>query len=176
MTSAPSVAKTLAFARRRGISPWFAFGLAAVALGLQVFLPTLVPALSALNLPFLAAFYLVLAYRRVIPGMLACLVIGWAQDGLTHGPVGVYGLVYVALAYLGATASQFFKLEFAFVVGTFVALAYWLHELILFAIRGDFLLGQPVQLELGAWSALAGLHAGVALVIYPVLDRWRQER
>ena len=84
--------------------------------------------------------------------------------------------MYVALAYLGATASQFFKLEFAFVTGTFVALAYWLHELILFAIRGDFLLGQPVQLELGAWSALAGLHAGLALVIYPVLDRWRQER
>ena len=175
MMSAPSLAKTLAFSRRRGISPWFAVGLAAVALGLQVFLPTLVPMLSALNLPFLAAFYLVLAYRQVIPGMVACLVIGWAQDGLTHGPVGVYGLVYVALAYLGATASQFFKLEFALVTGIFVALAYWLHELILFTIRGDFLLGQPAQWELGAWSALAGVHAGLALVIYPVLDRWRRD-
>ena len=174
--SAPSVAKTLVFVRRRGISPWIAFGLVAAALGLQVFLPTVLPLLSALNLPFLAAFYLVLVYRKAVPGMLVCAAIGWAQDGLTHGPVGVYGLVYVVLAYLGATAGQYFKLEFAFVTGTFVALGYWLHELILFTIRGDFLLGQPVQPELGAWSALAGLHAGLALVVYPVLDRWTHER
>ncbi len=173
--SVPSVAKTFGFARRRGISPWLAFGLAAVALALQVFLPTVLPALSALNLPFLAAFYLVLAYGGVIPGMLIGVAIGWAQDGLTQGPIGVYGLVYVVLAYLGATASQFFKLEISLVMGTFVALGYWLHELILFAIRGEFLLGQPAQLELGAWSALAGLHAGLALAIYPVLDRWRRE-
>ena len=158
-----------------GIPAWFSIGLSLAALGLQALLPTLLPSLALVNLPLLAVSYLVLSYRTVIPAILASVVIGWVQDGLTHGPIGVYGLVYTLLGYSAGTASQFFKVHLTLVLGVFLGLVYWLHELALFGVR-QYILGQQSSPELGTWTALAALHAGLGLVVFPVFDRIARAR
>lgn len=152
-----------------------AFFLAVTALGLQLALPLLAVPLRALNLPLLAAVYLVLAYSSVPLGMVLAMLVGWAQDGLTHGPIGVYGAAYLCVGYLTAVGCQYFKVEMAPVLGALTAAAYLLHELLLFLIR-VFLMGQAVTPEVGTWVALAALHAGLALLVYPLGDKLKSVR
>jgi len=161
--------------RRSGVPFWLGFGLVLISLALQALLPTLFPVLRLINLPLLATLYLVLGLRAALFGVLIGALVGWAHDGLTHGPIGVYGLVYCLLGYLVSTASKFFKIDVSFVMAVLVGIAYWLHELALFAIR-EFLLGLQPSLELGTWTALALLHAGLALALFPGLDMLARTR
>lgn len=140
------------------------------ALSLQMFLPTLLPALHLLNIPLLVGVYVFLRSRTVISAMLIGMFIGWAQDGLTHGPIGMYGAIYACIAYLGGTASQFVRVDLPLVWGCFAALAYVLHEAMLYLIH-VYLLGQAAQFEFGLWASLAALHSGVALLFYPMFGR-----
>ena len=161
--------------RRSGVPFWLGLGLVLLALALQSLLPTAFPVLRLVNLPLLAALYLVLGFRIALIGVCIGAVVGWAHDGLTHGPIGVYGLVYCLLGYLVSVASQLFKIDVSLVMGLLVGVAYWLHELGLFAIR-EFVLGLQPSLELATWTALALLHTGLALVIFPGLDRLARPR
>lgn len=161
--------------RRSGVPFWLGCGLVLISLALQALLPTAFPMLRLVNLPLLAALYLVLGFRVAVFGVFIGALVGWAHDGLTHGPIGVYGLVYCLLGYLASIASQLFKIDVSLVMGVFVGAAYWLHELGLFAIR-EYLLGLQPSLEVATWTALALLHAGLALVIFPVLDRLARAR
>lgn len=161
--------------RRSGVPFWLGFGLVLIALALQALLPTAFPVLRLVNLPLMATLYLVLGFRIALLGVCIGAVVGWAHDGLTHGPIGVYGLVYCLLGYLVSTASQLFKIDVALVMAVFVGAAYWLHELGLFAIR-EFVLGLQPSWELATWTALALLHTGLALVIFPGLDRLARSR
>lgn len=158
------------FSRDQGLSVRSVLVLAAAALGLQTFLPTLLPVASLFNLPLLVAVYFMLTFRSAIPAMTVGMLVGWAHDGLMHGPVGTLGLVYAILGYLSSLASQLFKFSLFSVLGIFVGLAYLAHEVILYAIR-EYLLGQQAVFELGTWCALSALHAGVALLLYPLFDR-----
>ncbi len=159
----------------RRLDPKKAFFLAVAALALQLALPLLAVPLRALNLPLLAAVYLVLAYSSASLGMVLAMLVGWAQDGLTHGPIGVHGAAYLCVGYLTAVGCRYFKVEMTLVLGALTAAAYLLHELLLFLIR-VFLIGQAMAPEIGTWVALAVLHAGLALLVYPLCDRLKRVR
>lgn len=159
----------------RRLQIWTLIAVVLAALALQTFLPTLLPALHLMNLPLLVGIYVVLRSRAVVSAMLIGMFIGWAQDGLTHGPFGMYGAVYACIGYLGATASQFVRGDLPLVWGCFASLAYLLHEAMLYLIH-VYLLGQVVVFELGLWASLAVLHSGVALLAYPILGRLTGER
>ncbi len=162
--------RTTGLAGDRRLQLWTPMALVLAALGLQMFLPTLLPALHLMNLPLLVGIYLVLRSRAVVSAMLIGMFIGWAQDGLTHGPFGIYGAVYTCIGYLGATASQFVRVDLPLVWGGFAALAYLLHEAMLYLIH-VYLLGQVVVFEFGLWASLAVLHSGLALLTYPLFGR-----
>ena len=146
------------------------FVMALLALVMQALLTAMDPAFTVLNLPLLVVIYAVLTLRAVIPAIVAAMLVGWAQDGLNHEPVGMFGTAYAILAYLAATFSRYFKVGLALVLGVFVAALYFLHEVILFAMR-YYLLGQVVAFDLALWIPLTALHAGLALLLYPLCDR-----
>lgn len=163
-------APTGSLIQRPIIPPKAGFVLALLALTLQALMMAVEPALTLLNLPLLVVIYAVLTLRAVIPAMLAAMLVGWAQDGFTHQPVGMFGTAYAVLAYLAATFSRYFKVGLALVLGVFVASLYFLHEVILFAIR-HYLLGQAAIFDLALWVPLTALHAGLALLLFPLCDR-----
>ena len=173
MTAAPSPAKGASatrFGRKSHISTRGVLLLSAAALGLQALLPAIHPSLTSLNIPLLVVICISVSVQQVVPAVLAGALIGWAQDGLTHMPVGVLGIVYSVLGYVSATAGQFFRLGYSHVLCLFVAAAYLLHEVLLHAI-GLYLLGDPPRAHLGMWGAMTVLHAGAALLIYPVYKK-----
>ena len=147
-----------------------AVALAGVALLLQTFIPTVISPSSLLNLPLLVAVYFMLMSRSALTGMAVGVSIGWAQDGLTHGPVGTFGIVYAILGYVSASVSQVLQLNVFYILGLFVALAYLAHEILLYAVNA-YLLGQHAEFEPGLWLALTAFHAGVAMLVFPLFDR-----
>lgn len=154
------------FRRQSRVSLQLVAALALAVLALQALLPVLDPGLAVCNLPLLLVILVSLAIRAVVPAILWAMVIGWAQDGLTHDPVGMLGIVYSVLGYLIVTSSLYVKVSVPYVFGLVVAAAYLTHEILLFAIR-ILLLGQDPPLDLGLWGALTALHAGLALLAYP---------
>ena len=172
MTAAPRPATGASgtrFGRRSLISPRGVVLLSAAALGLQALLPIIHPSLTSLNIPLLVVICIAVS-MQVVPAVLAGALIGWAQDGLTHLPVGVLGIVYSALGYVSATVGQFFRVGYSHVLCLFAAAAYLLHLVLLHAI-GLYLLGASPRVDLGMWGAMTLLHAGASLLAYPVYKR-----
>ena len=171
MIPPPSTATQAAGYRRRvGVSLPHLAAMALVTLGAQALLPILSPGLEAFNLPLLAVIFSALTTRAVIPAILVAMLIGWAQDGLTHDPVGTLGIVYSIVSYLVSTAALYLKVALPVVLGLFVAAAYLLHEIVLFAIS-HYLLDEDLAFDLVLWCALTALHAGLGLLAYPLYGR-----
>ena len=165
--ASPSVsAPPVSFGQASRVSLKIAALMALAALGIQALLPIIHPAFSVLNLPLLVVVFVSLKIRAVVPAILWAMLIGWAQDGLTHDPVGLLGIVYSLLTYLVVTASLYVKVSLASVFGLIIAAAYLAHEILLYAIR-VYLLGQAPPLDIAVWGALTALHAGLALLVYP---------
>ena len=163
-------AKTLRLSRGSGHSVRAGIALAVAALILQTFLPTVLSPSSLLNLPLLVALYFMLMSPSALTAMAVGVLIGWAQDGLTHGPVGTFGIVYAILGYLSASVSKVLQLSLFYVLGLFVALAYLVHEVLLYTVNA-YLLGQNAEFEPGLWLALTAFHAGVGMLVFPLFDR-----
>lgn len=156
--------------RRGGRISFGAVALVAIALILQVVLPTWVSSASLLNLPLLVAVYCMLASGSVISAMIFGTLIGWAHDGLTHGPLGAVGMVYAVLGYLCASTGRLVRLDIPLVLAVLVGSLYLAHEFLLFGIHEYLLDGQAVFAP-GLWLFLAALHACAALLAYPLFDR-----
>ncbi len=159
-----------AFRNRRGLPLATRVALPAAALLLQTTIPTLWSPVALLNLPLLAALHVMIESNSVVAAMFTGMLVGWAQDGLTHGPLGLFGLVYTALGYVSVLANQLLRLNLIAVLAAFVGSAYLVHEVLLFMIR-KYLMDQAVASEPLFWVALSILHAGLALAIYPFLPK-----
>lgn len=174
MTSKQAASAVSGYPVDRRFPAWFAAGMAVAALGLQTFLPTLHPAAGLINLPFLTVMYLALTSRATIPCTLAGMLVGWTQDGLLQGPIGLYGLAYTVVAFSAAAGSQFLKMELTLMLGALVGLAYWAHELILYGVQ-SLIIGQQVPAELALWTVAACVHGGLAILAFPLLQRWTRQ-
>jgi rod shape-determining protein MreD len=146
-----------------------------LALALQVLLPVYVDVFGYFDLPLLVLVYSVLLGRNVIGGLLIGAAIGLAQDGLTHGPVGLFGVVKTIVGYLAATTSLLVEVNYPGVRSVLVAGFFLLHQGLFWTIS-EFLLARPTQIEMTRSVILAAAHAGLALAAYPLLDRIRRPR
>lgn len=148
---------------------------AITALVLQTLVPAILRFGALLNLPLLSVLYTTLGARTVVGPLLSGALIGWAHDGLTHGPLGVYGLVYTVLGYGSVVARQLVQPDRPAPLSAFVACAYLLHEILLFAIR-RYLLDQQGGFEPVLWCGLTAVHVGLALAVFPALRRLGAKR
>jgi rod shape-determining protein MreD len=143
---------------------------AAIAIGLQSFVPLYFPKFAILDLPLLITIYLAISGRNAINATLAGAIIGMAQDALTHRPIGVNGIAKALIGYLGASLGSRIDTEnpgarlllsFAFTM---------LHSAIVVLV-GRHMLG----LDAG-WVWLhellrGGINAVVGVVLFTLLDR-----
>ena len=155
--------------RARVPLPWLV-GLPTAALGLQTLLPTFQPALGALNLPFITTLNLMLWCRSAVSAMLLGAVIGCVHDGLTHGPVGLHGIVYTICGYFVAWAGPHVRRDQGLVLGLFFAAAYIAHEL-LFALTRGFLVSADTGLDPILMFVLTAVHAGAGLFVFTMLSK-----
>ena len=144
-----------------------------LALALQVLLPVYVDVFGFFDLPLLVLIYAALLGRHVTGGLLIGAAIGLLQDGLTHGPVGLFGVVKTIVGYLAATTSLLVEVNFPGARSVLVAAFFLLHQALFWAIS-QFLLDRPTQIEMTRSVILAAAHAGLALAVFPLFDRMRR--
>lgn len=155
--------------RTRVSWPWF-IGLPTVALGLQTLLSTLEPAIALLNLPFVATFNLMLWCRSAVSAMLLGALVGCMHDGLTHGPVGLYGMVYTICGYLAVRFGAYFLHRGALELGLLFAAAYTTHEFV-YGLARSLLVGEGGETNLVLGFVLTALHAGAGLFVFTMLSK-----
>src|ERR1700761_5263217 len=74
-----------------------------LALGLQSLLSLHLNRFDLIDLPLLVTIYYALTQREPISATLVGTIIGIAQDGLTHHPLGVFGISKAVVGYVAAS-------------------------------------------------------------------------
>lgn len=148
---------------------WFV-GLPPAALGLQTLLPTLEPALALFNLTFLATLNLMLWCRSAVSAMLLGMLVGCLHDGVTHGPVGLHGIVYTILGYLVARFGRHARPDHALGLSLFFAAAYGTYEVVL-GVTHSLLVSAGGEANLALGLVLTALHAGACLFVFTMLSK-----
>ncbi len=153
--------------------PGAGFALAAAALTLQGFLPMWNTPFSQVNLPLIVVVFLAITRRSVKMGMLVGMLMGWAQDTLTHGPLGVFGIVETFVGYAASFMGFYINVQYPGIRSMILFLSFLLHQALLFVVRNSFL-GVDVLFDPLGWIALAVAHAVVGLLLYPLFDKLRR--
>ena len=146
-----------------------------LAIFLQAFITTKLRWLAVLDLPMMVVIFFAVARRNPISGCLTGAVIGLLQDALggpAH-PIGMYGITNTIIGYAASSLGVKIDVEnpgtrFLIIYGFLI-----IHEAVYYGV-GRGLLGQPLQ---WSWShvAIAGLaNAVVGVLLYHVLDRFKQ--
>src|SRR6185295_11572395 len=96
---------------------WVSLSAVIGALLLQAYLPLFggyLPFSSYANtvdMPLLITIYLALLRRSPIIGLLIGLGIGLGQDSLSHGPIGLYGIIKTVIGYVCSSLTLVLAVE-----------------------------------------------------------------
>lgn len=140
------------------------------ALLMQTALPLYVPQAGILDFPLLAVIYLALSRRAPLVGMGIGIVVGLSQDGLTSGPIGLFGILKTLAGYTAGAIGSYIEIKFPGARSVLAALFFLAHQVIFWFLAGT-LLGGAVNADLPRTLILAVVHAGLALPLYQIFDR-----
>ena len=144
-----------------------------LALGLQSLLSLHFSQFDLIDLPLLVTIYYAITQREPVSGTLVGMMIGIAQDALTHHALGIFGISKAVIGYMAASLGvrvdtdnhgTRLLLTFGFTLAQTVIL--WLLQ--------RHMLGQPV-----AWHGFhelmrASENAVLAVVLFALLDLTRR--
>jgi rod shape-determining protein MreD len=145
-------------------------GIPLAAILFQVAVPRFFSYLSYLDLPLLVTIYFSLMRRSPIEGVLFGAGIGLAQDSLSRGYVGMYGIVKTLVGYFAASVSQRFDVEnpwVRLVLGFFFC---FFHQFFYWVLKRA-LLGETLDFDLAQTLVVGILNAVVAVPLFRTLDR-----
>ncbi len=140
----------------------------------QVYLPRFLEYLGYLELPLLVTVYFALMRRGQVTGTMIGMGIGLCQDSLSAHPLGMFGIVKTLIGYFAASVSQRFDVEnpaIRLILGFF----FFLFHQFFYWVLASALLGQQMTFDIAQTLVLAVLNGAVALPIYLLLDKLRQD-
>ena len=152
---------------------WISAGAILAALLLQAYLPLFSSYANTVDLPLLVTIYLALLRRSPIVGMLLGLVVGLGQDSLSHGPIGLYGIIKTVIGYSCSSLTLVLAVEPLVTRLVLVTGFYLVHQAVFWALQ-RVLLGQAVVFVWRRTFLLALLNCLVAVLVYRFLDRFRE--
>src|SRR5277367_850788 len=116
------------------------------AIVFQVTVPRFVSYLSYLDLPLLVTVYFSVMRRSPIAGVLFGACIGLAQDSLSRGYLGMYGIVKTLVGYFAASVSQRFDVENSVIRWVLGFFFYFFHQFFYWVLKRA-LLGETVDFD-----------------------------
>ncbi|MBI4460906.1 MAG: rod shape-determining protein MreD [Acidobacteria bacterium] len=144
-----------------------------LALALQTYLPLYLESARYLDLPLLLVIYFGLARRDPVSALIAGAVLGMAQDSLSRGPIGLLGAAKTVVGYATSIVSTNFDTEHPAVRFVIIFVLYLL-QLVLVYFLGSILLGQPVEIAPGGRLPAALANGLVGVLLFVLLDRFRE--
>jgi rod shape-determining protein MreD len=145
-------------------------GIPLAAILFQVAVPRFISYLSYLDLPLLVTIYFSLMRRSPVAGVLFGAGIGLAQDSLSRGYIGMYGIVKTLVGYFAASVSQRFDVENPWVRLVLGFFFYFFHQFFYWVLKRA-LLGEKLSFDPVQTIVLAVLNAAVAVPLFRTLDR-----
>ncbi|HKN34917.1 MAG TPA: rod shape-determining protein MreD [Terriglobales bacterium] len=144
-----------------------------IALFLQAFIPSRFPFFAMFDLPLLVVIFFAVARRSQIAGLITGALIGLLQDSLTHRPIGIYGIAKTVVGY--GASSLGVRIDVENVGARFLGTVffYLFHEVIYFVVAHG-MVSLSVQWSWSHELLAAIANAGVAVVLFAVLDRLKQ--
>ena len=144
-----------------------------LALGLQSLLSLYFTSFDLIDLPLLVTIYYAISQREPVSATLVGMVIGIAQDGLTHHPLGIFGISKAIVGYMAASLGVRVDTEHH---GTRLLLVFGftlLQSAILWLVVRH-MLGQPF-----AWHGIhellrAAVNALAGVILFALLDLSRR--
>ena len=143
------------------------------ALILQAFLPLYLNFVTLLDLPLLVILYFALTRRSQVFGMLLGAVVGMAQDSLSRGPIGLFGTAKTVVGYVTSSVSTRVDTESLGVRFLTIFGFYCVHFIHVFLFE-SLLLQRPVELALGSALMRALVNAFAGVLLFRLLDRFRE--
>jgi len=126
--------------------------------------------LSYLDLSLLVTIYFSLMRRSPIEGVLFGAGIGLAQDSLSRGYVGMYGIVKTLVGYFAASVSQRFDVQNPWVRLVLGFFFYFFHQFFYWVLKRA-LLGETLDFDLEQTLVVGILNAAVAVPLFRTLDK-----
>jgi rod shape-determining protein MreD len=155
------------------VHPATLWAAAFLALVLQAFLPIVLPLARLVDLPLLVVIYFSITRRSKVFGTLFGTAVGLAEDALSHGFLGMFGIIKALVGYLGAWASIQFDLEqFAGRLVLTAALVLF-HSVALAGFERGLLESTPAWQPLDLASALL-FNVALAPILFQLFDRFRR--
>ena len=154
-------------------SAWAVFGVALSSVVFQAFLPVYFGRAVILELPLLVTLYFGLSRRNPATGLLLGTAIGLLQDLVSGLPVGLYGIAKTLVGFAASSIGSRLDVEhplsrfaLAFVFFFFHHAAFTVTKLLLLA-ESELFFSAPLV-------AASVLNAGLAVLLFPALDRLRR--
>ena len=145
-------------------------GIPLAAIVIQVTIFRFISYLSYLDLPLLVTIYFSMMRRSPVLGVLFGAGIGLAQDSLSRGFIGMYGIVKTLVGYFAATVSQRFDVENSMVRLVLAFFFFFFHQFF-YWVLAKALLGEKVSFELEKTLITGILNAVVAAPLFRTLDK-----
>jgi rod shape-determining protein MreD len=148
-------------------------GTVVLALLFQAFLPVHFRWAELVDLPLLATIYFALSKRNPSGGLLLGMIVGVAQDSLSHTPIGLYGLAKTLVGFVASSIGARIDVEHP-IARFLLTFVFFLFHNAVFVFIKRILLAQPepyvsVRLLIASLTS-----AALAVLLFPLLDRLRK--
>jgi len=148
-------------------------GAVILALVLEVFLPLHFRWASSIEFTLLVTIYFALSRRNPSVGLLLGMVIGLAQDSLSHTPIGLYGISKTVVGYVASSFGSRIDVEHPVSRFLLTLIFFHLHNLVFVSAQRLLLARQEPFWTTGLLIASLA-NAALAVVLFPLLDRLRK--
>lgn len=149
-------------------------GVCFLALVLQAFLNRFSARFEVLELPLLAVVYFGLSRRNSITGLLLGTAVGLLQDGISHTPIGLYG---IAKGFIGFIASSIgARLDTEHPVSRLILMFIFFHvHRVVLALMLRLLLAQHAPFFTVHLLIASIINSVIAVFLFTLLDRLRKQ-
>jgi rod shape-determining protein MreD len=135
-------------------------GICFLALVLQAFLNRFSLQLQILELPLLVVAYFGLSRRNSVSGLLLGTAVGLLQDGISHTPIGLYGIAKGFIGYIASSIGA--RLDTEHPISRFILMFLFFHV-------HQVLLAVMIRLLLAKHEPFFSVHLLIASLINSVL-------
>lgn len=143
-----------------------------IALLLELSLPVKMPLARLFDFPALMTIYFAAIGRSKIFGVGLGAGMGLVQDALSHGLLGMFGIADTLVGYLAAYAGVKFDMEQLGARYFLTGILILVHSLALAALS-HILFETPAAVTTLGLAATVMVNVGLALICYPILDRFK---
>jgi rod shape-determining protein MreD len=144
-----------------------------LALLLGAFLPLRLRWAELVDLPLLVTIYFALSRRNPAGGLVLGMIIGVAQDSLSHTPIGLYGIAKTVVGFMASSIGARLDVEHPIARCLLTFAFFHLHNAV-FVFISRLLLGRPepyLETSVIAASIVSSL---LTIALFPLLDKLRK--